>query len=279
MVAALTVLDDGGGPALVAGGKFTHMDENEANSIAVWNGETWSPLGDGLRFFSDTYGQITATVYAMALHDDGSGPALYVAGNFTHAGEIEAVNVAKWDPSTQTWSALGEGLGTLQYPFNERVTALQFYDDSIGPRLYATGHFRHADHRTISGLAVWDGVSWSGADIGLAIAQGSHGSGEALAVFNDGTGDALFVGGDFSMAGGKPSAFLAKWTCPFFLGDLNCDGAFDSFDIEPFILALFDPGEYAKRYPDCDINSADINGDGSVDAFDIEPFLELLFGG
>ncbi len=60
-------------------------------------------------------------------------------------------------------------------------------------------------------------------------------------------------------------------------GDLNCDGQIDAFDIEPFLLALFEPGNYAIEYPDCDINLADINGDGSIDAFDIEPFLGILF--
>ena len=60
-------------------------------------------------------------------------------------------------------------------------------------------------------------------------------------------------------------------------GDLNCDEVVDAFDIEPFLLALFDPQNYQVQYPDCDINRADINGGGSIDAFDIEPFLSLLF--
>ena len=64
---------------------------------------------------------------------------------------------------------------------------------------------------------------------------------------------------------------------PSDLGDLNCDGQINAFDIEPFLVALFDPKEYAVRYPECDINLADINGDGSIDVFDIEPFLDLLF--
>ncbi len=62
------------------------------------------------------------------------------------------------------------------------------------------------------------------------------------------------------------------------VGDLNCDGALDAFDIEPFILALLDPIGYAAAYPDCDRNLADVNGDGAVDAFDIEPFVALLVG-
>ena len=64
----------------------------------------------------------------------------------------------------------------------------------------------------------------------------------------------------------------------FAFGDINCDGAINAFDIEPFLLALFEPDEYAIQYPNCDINLGDINGDGLINAFDIEPFVDLLFG-
>ena len=73
------------------------------------------------------------------------------------------------------------------------------------------------------------------------------------------------------------STVLRAYGSSVLVGDLNCDGAIDAFDIEPFLTALFDPGSYAGMYPDCDINLADINGDGSINAFDIEPFLDLLF--
>ena len=62
------------------------------------------------------------------------------------------------------------------------------------------------------------------------------------------------------------------------VGDVNCDGVINALDIEPFLVALFEPNQYPGRYPDCDITLADINGDGSIDALDIEPFLWLLFG-
>lgn len=60
------------------------------------------------------------------------------------------------------------------------------------------------------------------------------------------------------------------------LGDLNCDGAIDTFDIEPFITALLSPTEYLARYPTCDPSLADIDQDGAVNAFDIEPFAQLI---
>jgi len=61
-------------------------------------------------------------------------------------------------------------------------------------------------------------------------------------------------------------------------GDLNCDGAINAFDIDPFTLALTDPAGYAAAYPNCDIDLADINADGQVNAFDIDPFVDLLTG-
>ena len=63
------------------------------------------------------------------------------------------------------------------------------------------------------------------------------------------------------------------------LGDLNCDGVLDAFDIDPFVLALTDPATYELTFPDCNIMNADCNEDGIVDAFDIDPFVELLTGG
>ena len=62
------------------------------------------------------------------------------------------------------------------------------------------------------------------------------------------------------------------------LGDLNCDGAVNAFDIDPFVLALTDPAGYAAAWPNCDIMLADCNGDGAVNAFDIDPFVLLLIG-
>ena len=66
------------------------------------------------------------------------------------------------------------------------------------------------------------------------------------------------------------------------IGDLNCDGAVNLFDIDPFVLALTSAGnadpfdDYYTVWPDCDPLLADVNADGSVNLFDIDPFVELL---
>ncbi|HOO16198.1 MAG TPA: hypothetical protein PLU99_03735 [Phycisphaerae bacterium] len=61
-------------------------------------------------------------------------------------------------------------------------------------------------------------------------------------------------------------------------GDLNCDGAVNVFDIDPFVLALTDAAAYDAAYPTCDIELADVNDDGQINAFDIDPFVLLLTG-
>ncbi len=62
-------------------------------------------------------------------------------------------------------------------------------------------------------------------------------------------------------------------------GDLNCDGVVDFFDIDPFLLALFDASAFAAAHPQCDLANADLSLNGIVDFFDIDPFLTCLFSG
>jgi hypothetical protein len=72
---------------------------------------------------------------------------------------------------------------------------------------------------------------------------------------------------------------LSQWSCAATLsglGDMNCDGTVDNFDIAPFVLALTNPEGYAERYPDCDRLFGDINEDGELNNFDIGPFVQLI---
>jgi serine protease AprX len=66
--------------------------------------------------------------------------------------------------------------------------------------------------------------------------------------------------------------------CEYTVGDLNCDGAVNAFDIDPFVLALTDPQGYQAAYPGCFIELADANGDGVVNGFDVDAFVELIVG-
>jgi hypothetical protein len=142
-----------------------------------------------------------ARVLALTVFDDNGGPALFAGGAFTGAGGVAANHVAKWDGSS--WTALGSGM-------NSAVAALTAFDDGGGPALYAGGYFTIAGHLAASRIAKWDGSSW--APLGTGI--GSNGLSNyvlALTVFDDGSGPALYAGGDFTTAGGLAAKYIAMW--------------------------------------------------------------------
>ncbi|HYC76130.1 MAG TPA: hypothetical protein VEI02_00760, partial [Planctomycetota bacterium] len=188
-VRAFATFDDGTGPALYAGGDFSYVDGTPASRIARWNGSTWSPLGSGIQ---------GASVRALAVFDDGSGPALYASGLFTGAGGLTAPNIARWNGSA--WSPVGAGLGVGPSAI---VHALLVFDDGTGEGLYAGGEFMEAAGAGLggNGIARWNGSTWQ--HVGVANLSASAGC-SALALHDDGSGVALYAAGTFS---GIPGVF------------------------------------------------------------------------
>lgn len=81
---------------LYAGGVFTASGSASINRVAYWNGSTWSALGDGISGFitgSSSY------VNWIDIRDNGE---VIAVGNFTTAGDVDAVGVAVWNGSTWT---------------------------------------------------------------------------------------------------------------------------------------------------------------------------------
>ena len=62
------------------------------------------------------------------------------------------------------------------------------------------------------------------------------------------------------------------------LGDMNGRGAFDSNDINPFVLALTDREAYIATYGLEANLMGDMNGDGMLNGNDIHPFVDALVG-
>ena len=189
-VLALTVFDDGGGDALYAGGYFTSVGGTSADYVARWDGESWAAVGSGV----DSY------VYTLGAFDLGGGEALYVGGEFLHAGGVAANSIARWDGTA--WSALGSGTDGV-------VSALTMFDDGSGGALYVGGWFTTAGGAAANYIARWDGASWGALDTGMS--GGTYRSVEALAVFDDGSGEALHAGGQFFNAGAVQANRIAKW--------------------------------------------------------------------
>jgi hypothetical protein len=177
------------GTDLYVGGTFTNAGGNAVNNIAKWNGTNWSALGSGVSGPPDDpyYG---GTVLSLAV----SGTDLYVGGIFTNAGGGEANYIAKWDGGS--WSAVGSGM-------NNQVHALAV----SGSDLYAGGDFTTAGGTAANYIAKWDGSSWSALGSGLGGTGSYPGIPNALAV----SGTDLYVGGQFTTAGGNAASNIAKW--------------------------------------------------------------------
>ncbi|MGD8451626.1 MAG: hypothetical protein PVJ57_07380 [Phycisphaerae bacterium] len=279
-VRAFAVYDPPGedAPGLYVGGIFEDAGSLSAGSIARWDGQAWSPLGSGL--MAEEFG--IAGVYALAVFDDGGGPALYAAGQVTLAGGIPVENVARWDG--QTWSALaGGGIGGGSCPC---VLALAVFDDGTGPALYAGGAFETAGGMDIPGIARWDGETWS------PVGGGLDGHVETLAVIDDGSGPALYAGGRFATAGGEPANCIARWN------GQRWSALGSGTDLFGGVLALaeFDDGAGPALYAGGQFLGAggrvstciarwgcvpglmigDLNCDGRVNTLDINPFVRAL---
>ncbi|MBK8913772.1 MAG: CotH kinase family protein [Phycisphaerales bacterium] len=79
--------------------------------------------------------------------------------------------------------------------------------------------------------------------------------------------------------GGDESAAASLAVRAGVAGDMNCDGMFNNFDIDPFVLAIVDAAAYAAEFPDCDPILGDVNCDGVFNNFDIDPFVACLVNG
>jgi hypothetical protein len=75
------------------------------------------------------------SVWALAIFDDGDGPALYAGGSFVIASGNSTNRIAKWDGTN--WLPLGTGVSSSTLAV--AVGALSSYDGGNGPELYAGG--------------------------------------------------------------------------------------------------------------------------------------------
>ncbi|MFN0241825.1 MAG: hypothetical protein ACKVWV_02950 [Planctomycetota bacterium] len=192
----LATYDDGGGARLYAGGVFTSAGGSAANGFARWDGASWSPLA------GVTLGASTASIRSLLAFDDGSGPSLFATGVFSSAGGVAAHNIARWNGSA--WSPLAEGLDGIGM-------ALIAYDDGGGADMYAAGNFIQAGFVFASGIAQWNGSSWSTIGSGVNADGASDISVKALAVYDSGSGDELYAGGNFFSMNGIAASNIARW--------------------------------------------------------------------
>jgi hypothetical protein len=180
--------DLGAGPRVLVCGLFFEPFD----AFAVWDGQGWSPLGDPIDGGDGN---------DFEVFDDGSGEKLYVCGNI-YVGGDKLWHVARLD--SDSWTFLDHG--DVTNSVNEMIV----WDDGTGPALYVTGDFDTLDGVTAhNSIAKWDGQRWHALNSGIN--GGFFRIGRALEVFDDGSGEKLYMGGAFERVDGEVIKNLARW--------------------------------------------------------------------
>ena len=205
---SVMVCDDSGN--LYAGGAFTSASGLSANHIAKWDGSSWSALGSGS----------SSAVGSLACNAAGN---LFASGSFTSGLIAEWDGITNWIPisslpGTVTCDNAGNiyftevvagiynikkqnsgGTSQLASGTNTNAPAVLVCDPS--GNLYAAGPFSSMGGVAVSGVAKWDGKSWS------ALGPATHTSYLNCLAF-DQKGN-LYVGGQFLTASGP--SYIAEW--------------------------------------------------------------------
>jgi hypothetical protein len=166
-----------GGEIIAAGGV-------PVNNLALWNGTTWRDVGGGI-----TRNSGTARVSALAVDADNN---LIVGGWFDQAGGTAASSLAVWNGTN--WQEFGGGV-------RGAVTALKIADGN----LYVGGWFNQAGTLTAGNIAYFNFQS------GAWLTMGSGVDDTVYAIEWEPTTNSVFVGGDFSTAGGTSAYRIARF--------------------------------------------------------------------
>lgn len=186
---------------LIVGGYFNSAGNVAGTAkLARWDGSAWHAMDAQAESF-------LSSIWDLEVHDDGSGEALYIAGNYvTLNGQVGLDHIARWDGTTYT--SVG---GTIDGAVPLIVLDVLSADLGDGPHLYAAGRFLSIGGVAANNIARWNGSSWEALGAGLtrssSFAQGFH-----MTVFDDGNGPALYVGGSFNRINNTEVANnVAKW--------------------------------------------------------------------
>lgn len=145
-------------------------------------------------------------ILTMTMWDpDGPGPhppQLVLAGQFTLAGNVKALNIVAYDPATGVWSSLGDGFAGSTN--NGQVRAVLAMPDGS---LIAGGDFEASGSVPLNRVARWDGHSWVSLGPGFT-ASGAARRVDALALAPNGD---VIAAGAFSAVENRSTLNIARW--------------------------------------------------------------------
>ena len=161
-----------------AGGRFSTAGGAIARNVAVWDGESWSPLGEGLHW---EVGELQ--VYEGTLF----------AGAERHTLADTALALASWNRTQGSWQSVEPDFPDVAV---HSTSALA----SANGRLYVATRLSKPSGETVAQLLSWDGVVWSIIGDSVIVTE--------LAVDEAGI---LYAGGYFDAIGNTQAKNIAKW--------------------------------------------------------------------
>ncbi|MBI5863298.1 MAG: hypothetical protein HZB38_02050, partial [Planctomycetes bacterium] len=219
---------------LVVGGDFTDAGGTAVTNIAAWNGANWSALGSGL-------GGPFSAVKSLTVHEG----LLVAGGDFTRSGAPAMFGVAAWNGSH--WTNLGGAMPNYISKVYSHNGALYVAGDLVDP-IFPNPYLA----RTVGGV-------WQDLDGGTDSYVHAFGA----------LGDDVLLGGEFVIAGGDVSGYLARWHCePGVVGDTDGDGDVDIQDLANLLA------HFGICAPDPNFDPAvDFDGDNCVTLQDLALLL------
>jgi hypothetical protein len=171
------------------------------NGEPIFVPQTQSTTGSWDTQFAPTSNGVNNKVYAVVT--DGASN-VYVGGEFTEAGGISVNRIARYNTLTNTWHALGSSGGNGISGGINTVFALALSGDT----LYVGGSFAEVNTGSASPVSASNIArfhiptsTWS------ALGSGVNNTVFALTV----SGNWLYVGGQFSLAGGNSASRVARY--------------------------------------------------------------------
>lgn len=131
---------------LIVAGKFSSIDGEALQNIAVWDGAGWSALGTG----------VVGEIFALDVQHYWNGDKVLVGGDFYLPGQTDRQNVAEYDFNSATWTGLQSG------NMGGAVRAVHYNSGVSG--FFIGGDFQKIngeDHPFIGHWHPYNGGSWN----------------------------------------------------------------------------------------------------------------------
>jgi hypothetical protein len=177
---------------IYAGGRFSKNGTTNTRNLARWDGSAWEPI------YSSLADGVNSNVYTLAF----SGQDLWVGGAFRLNGSLSGNYVSRWNLTDHQWHTPGGNT-----PNGTVYAVLVDY-----PNIYYGGAFTYAGGIQANGVARYNVVTntWSTLGTGLSGCANFLCSSPVVYALTL-SANSLYVGGDFTNAGGTTVHGLARF--------------------------------------------------------------------